>query len=82
MRIPRIRRFIREEHEAKIAYVVKHLDPSFRLSGIEREQLVVLSFAMCDGIAGRRVFNKEGMDVPIQMKLVRSMFHGLQNKGR
>ncbi len=82
MRIPRIRKFIREEHEEKIAYVVEHLDPSFRLTRTEREQLVVLSFAMCDGIAGRRVFNKETMDVPIQMKLVRSMFQSLQDKGR
>ena len=82
MRIPRIRKFIREEHEEKIAYVVKHLDPGFRLSKTEREQLVVLTFAMCDGIAGRRVFNKESMDVATQMKLVRTMFQSLYHKGK
>jgi AcrR family transcriptional regulator len=82
MRVPRIRKFIREEHEQRIAYVAEHLDPGFKLSKPELKQMVVLSFAMCDGIAGRRVFNKASMDIATQMKLVRTMFQSLYNKGK
>ena len=77
MRLPRIRKYIRDEHNQKIEYVLKHLDVGTKVSADELQQLVVLIVALCDGIAGRRVFNRDSMDDAIQMKLVRRMFEGM-----
>jgi hypothetical protein len=57
--------------------VISHLDPRFKLSPAQLKQMVVLSFAFCDGISGRRVFNKDSMNEAIQMTLIRTMFESL-----
>lgn len=80
MQVPRIRRFIREEHDRRVDYVRRHLDPEIKLTPDDLGQLVVLSFAMCDGLAARRVFNKDSVDMPTQMKLVRQMFQSFYPK--
>lgn len=77
MRYPRIRKFIREDHDLKIAHVLKHLDGGIKMSPAELHQLVVLSFAICDGIAGRRVFKKDSMNEEILLKHVRRMFEAV-----
>ncbi len=77
MRYPRIRKFIREDHDQKIAYALKHMEKGVRMSAEELHQLVVLSFAICDGIAGRRVFNKDSMNEEILLKHVRRMFEAI-----
>ena len=80
IRIPKVRNFLKQEHDDRISYVATHLDPGVRLSKAEVRQLVTLTFALCDGIAGRRIFNKESMDVPMQMKLVRTMMQSFYRK--
>ncbi len=82
MRIPMIRKYIRDEHNQKIAYVISHLDPRFKLSPAQLKQMVVLCFAICDGISGRRVFNKDSMNEAVQMKLIRTMFESLAAPAR
>ena len=80
IRLPRVRKFLKQEHDDRIAYVAAHLDTGIKLSKAEARQLVMLTFALCDGVAGRRIFNKESMDVPMQMKLVRIMMQSFYRK--
>lgn len=80
IRLPRVRKFLKQEHDDRIAYVAAHLDTGIKLSKAEARQLVMLTFALCDGVAGRRIFNKESMDVPMQMKLVRTMMQSFYRK--
>lgn len=80
IRLPKVRKFLKQEHHDRIAYVTAHFDPGIRLSKEEARQLATLTFCLCDGVAGRRIFNKESMDMPMQMKLVRTMMESFYRK--
>ncbi len=78
IRIPRIRRHINETHRRQVDYFCRHLDPAYGLSREEAEQLAVMVFSLCDGLAARRVLDSKSVDVETQVRLVDRLLESMQ----
>ncbi len=72
-RIPRVHKFIADNHRRTIAFFCDHMDPSLGRSRQERKRLAVMVFALADGLAVHRVLHPGTIQAAPQIALFETL---------